>query len=480
MTPESSELLSKLLKTLEDRTFDSAIIADSITSLSGDTSLHEDTDGSGRSPTLKLLAPKLLDVTKDTSVTIDQHKSTLNLWEALFTNLTFNCIIEEIPLVFILDSINSGNSDLVLLAIKVVLKADPIDSIANTSIIKHLISLLGVEDTPVSVVNGIENFINIALLTGGDLIKRRFTSTEIISILLQMKRNESETIQARLYEVVFVLLTYTKQEEIPQDLYLITENQFNSLNDILLKSLIIQFYTRLLKLAHNSDHSKDWLLRKIRPQYQYILKLFFDPEYHGEEKFLLVPEAVKTIATLSYINDGELFNNLEEKHSILSTATDSFYGDGSVLLLSDINPTVLIPKYQTFISSLPLRASLIPIIKNLITTPETFSFLSLPTTSLRNLPMLELFDILSSVSAFEYSSQVLLQEWPSIMRNLLDENVSITEPEVRFLKRLILENLLQYNASVLGIWSTQIKRVHRELISGKRLEAQPVLGDSVS
>jgi hypothetical protein len=364
----------------------------------------------------------------------------VELLDALLRGVPFDAITELFPLQYLVTALQSSDPNIQSLGLKVVMRAKPVDIIANTEIIPLCVKLLCDPNTSMYVVSQIDKAMDVLLQ--GELIRRRILSAEVVEMLRTMK--DDVLLLLRLHDLVSKLLPLIRPGELPRDLYQLSEWK----DDPLWVVSVLQFYTKVLEAAEG------WITEDIRSSVMLIGKSYDRGE--GLGYFLTF------CSQLSYAA-YELFKELDCTYLHLSPKDTD--------LLSVVNPEYLLSMHLQTVKSLsPLSETNVDIYSNLVSSLGAFTLIQnqLKSTYLSRVSYLQFVNFIFVLTRYDHSTKFLLRELPSVMNRLLTPKNEIVETETFTTRKLCLEQLISQD-DFLGVWHQKVVSEWDKVTKGKRL-----------
>jgi hypothetical protein len=423
-----SEHLTCVLNGLQ---MDDEFVQSAIDTLTLDKTLHEPQ----LIATVAQIAVQLL--YKDLDI---DHPLIVELLDALLRGVPFDAITQLFPLQYLVTALQSSDPNIQSLSLKVLMRAKPVDIIANTEIIPLCVKLLCDPNTSMSVVSQIDKAMDVLLQ--GELIRRRVLSAQVVEMLRTMK--DDVLLLLRLHDLVSKLLPLIRPGELPRDLYQLSEWK----DDPLWVVSVLQFYTKVLETA------KGWTIEDIRPSVMLIGKSY-DRE-DGLGYFLTF------CSKLSYAS-FELFKELDSMYLHLSPKDTD--------LLSVVNPEYLLSMHLQIVKSLsPLSETNVDIYANLISSLGSFNLVQnqLKSTYLSRVSYLKFVNFVFVLTRYDHSTKFLLLELPSVMNRLLTPKNEIVETETFTTRKLCLEQLIS-QGDFLGVWHQKLFSEWDKVTKGNHL-----------
>ncbi|GME83659.1 unnamed protein product [Ambrosiozyma monospora] len=383
-----------------------------------DSTLYDQANPNKRDALAGSFFPKILQVIRSDYSTLEAKNSSISLLNAILLHFDFDQIITFFDVDQLIEAMTKGNEELKLLAIGVVLRAKPADLIANTPILLTLFQLLREPETTLRLVTNIANCV-VTLASDGELVRRRILSNEIVT---QMKKMRDDLkVDTRLFDLVVELLPVIP--DLPEELYLVSKNEFIKSDDILHDSVIVSFYSKLIdSISLMRDESiQEKLLQKLDEQVNYITKVYLDDTFKTELKLLFNIEPVIFLSKLSQLFHKK-FEQLNTRLNIVDHAIAKYQVDeSSWFLLSNVNPDFLKSKKE-FIQNLPLNEKYISIYANLISNKELFTEkLALDPKQALKLTVDSFLELMAPLTLKDYGVAKLVDSWPELLTRLLDD-----------------------------------------------------------
>ncbi|QPG73254.1 hypothetical protein FOA43_000562 [Brettanomyces nanus] len=421
---------------------------------------------------LNEFSPIILDIVRSDSTTRDAKNASIQMLDSILDHFTFDQILSKFNMNLLIEGLSTDKSELRILITQIISKARPADIVANTSIVVTLFRLLANEDSSIGLVNSIQQCILI-LAANGELVRRRILSDEVTNVLLQMKQNSK--VAPRLYDLIVELLPIIP--DIPERLYLVTFDQFENDDDLLLNSLIISFYSNILQSAMVDARMKP-IVDSISEQIDYITRVYIDKSFKTELRSFFNLEPVIFLCKLSQIAPQK-FASMDSKYHILDYAIDRYTGkddDTSIYLLANVEPRFLETK-DSFLQGFELKGKTTPIYNNLI-KDQLLLESKLPVTSsqIAQLEVSDFLEVIRALSSTDFGIYKLVNTWSSLIVKLLSIT-DITSPDVWQAKLSILDSLYQARSS-LGVWSPKIVDAFSLMKNGRALTSEASVMDT--
>ncbi|GMG21436.1 unnamed protein product [Ambrosiozyma monospora] len=428
-----------------------------------DSTLYDPTNPNKRDALVGSFFPKILQVIRSDYSTLEAKNSSISLLNAILLHFDFEQIVTFFDVEQLIEAMTKGNEELKLLAIGVVSRAKPADLIANTPILLTLFQLLRDPETSLRLVTSITNCV-VTLATDGELVRRRILSNEIVTQMKEMR--DDPKVDTRLFDLVVELLPVIP--DLPEELFLVSKNEFVKSDDLLHDSVIVSFYSKLIDSISlmRDESSQEKLLEKLDEQVNYITKIYLDDTFKPELKLLFSVEPVIFLSKLSQLFHRK-FQQLNTRFKILDHAIAKYQVDEcSWFLLSNINPDFLKSKTE-FIKNLPLNEKYVSVYANLISNKELFTEkLALDSNRAVKLTVDSFLGLMVPLTLKDYGVAKLVDSWPELLTRLLDDIKDVRGKEIWDLKIECLENLLKHYEQ-LGIWEDKVKSEYLFMKKGK-------------
>ncbi|CDK25971.1 unnamed protein product [Kuraishia capsulata CBS 1993] len=436
--------------------FDETLVLDAIQKLKTDRDLTVP-DGKPDDFVQEKIVEPLVQVLQ-IDIAIEIKQLIVQLLEAVFTFFTFDQVLVATSLSWLIDGLQSQFLELELLCLNIIVRASPADVLANTPIIKIILTRLSQEDSPLALVNAIEVVIQ-ELLPRGELIQRRVKSDEIVSILVQM--TQSDILRARLCDLLVILVPYTGPGELPPTLFVQPLASLEQKDDPLAIGLVLGFYSKILDYAEE----KPWLVESLWPAFDEIVASYLNGYIH-ENSMFLEGDASALVGKMSYLPG---FSLLDGKHNILKTAVKNVPSYWKLLSLT--NPLALLETQKEFVETLTLKAATVPIYENLLSNELSFTGCPISGRDILKLPAPLNYRVIHSVAEYPHGRHVLLTKWSQVMSFILDES-HIVETEIWQLKLDTIQLLLLYpTEEEKGIWNRRLLRLYSQMKGATDVQA---------
>ncbi|VEU21979.1 DEKNAAC102968 [Brettanomyces naardenensis] len=446
-----------------ERLFDQAELK-----LRGDSSLYQNED-----LIINEFAPLILDIVRSDRTTAGAKTLSIKLLDSILDHYSFDQILDKFSMNLLIEGLNTNKDELRIMATHVLLKARPADIVANTSIVVTLVSLLSNTDSSVGLVNAVEQCL-LQLAAGGELVRRRIKSDEVINVLRQIKADPK--VRPRIYDLIVNLLPIIP--DLPDDLYLISLEEFENEDDILLNSLVLSFYTKLLEVA-STDSRISFVLDKIDEQIDFITRVYIDLDFKKELKNFFNLEPVVFLSQLSRIATGK-FEKVDRTYKILNFAIDRYTtkdGDSSsVYLLAKVDPSFFESR-DAFTQGFNLESRTIPIFDNMVKDRTLLlEKLRVTSTQIAALEVTDFMEVVQSLTSTDFGIRKLVNDWPSLMTRLLGIT-NVANPEIWKYKINILESLYNARGSI-GVWSRRVREEYSLMKNGRPLTSEADVMDT--
>lgn len=396
---------------------------------------------------------------------LDAKHLLLDLLQNILQDFQFNDIINVYSEQFIIESLNMSDSVAQLICLKILtdhLHDDKLIDFLHTNNLIQVIIKQYLSSKNISTVNQLEflvfKLINLSILS------EDFFTPDLIDLYTQIRNGDDSTLIIRLLNYILLILPQLPQS-FPK-LYLVTQQDFDKFfDDPLFIVLLIDFYIKLIDTT---------IFLELTSSIDIILKNYHD--YNSEVYDLL--------SKLSYTNNIDFVKQLVSKHKIFEfdNLQDIFqYSPDTIRLLSNFNPNLLLQIspdiYNQILKDLPLLSNqkYFPIILNLIQSCEFFNLLKqsyFDSSTLCNLSLDQLFQILLQFSRFTHTKKYLFNELPIVITTKLF-NYNILNNDLYKTQIEILSNLLLPDSSLaqeLEFWRLDLQKHLLILKCGKTIK----------
>lgn len=347
-----------------------------------------------------------------------------------------------------------------------------LESPALQTIVKRV---LAAPELPTNIVSDTEESVRLfSAQPAFDVAPWRFLGSLQKSDLLQ-----NATILARYLSLVELLAL--NSQKVPHDFIalladfdmhaILTEDP--STADPFVSSLLIAFYSSIvLKVP----------LAVISKPIDQIVQTFVVRRQLHQYDFIVDPALNALFATLSHAS-GETQEYVKAQTGKSRALTEfDFSSADDVRFFCKLDLAVVHNKQQFFDGnfggwslqrvSYPQFCCLLHLVDNL----ELFAILAasgkVSDETLAKLPQNLIYEFLEKVSQYDYSSVVLLRDYPYILlTHLMASDPSIVNPEIWQAKQQTLQNLLLYRKVDLGVWHQGFSDCYREMLHGRQTKA---------
>lgn len=391
------------------------------------------------------------------------YESLLNLVDKIVTKCPYEYILEVFSEEDLVLSLKSNIKNLVKSACKVIAKSCPKNLFVPSQILNLLLDLYFTESTDIAEINEIENvFKNLSV----DVLVRREMFKNNIQVLKTYKKGDNTLLFSRLLNLLIILFEHINQNEFEKDLFVISNVDIKNFlkADILFFINIIEYYTTILHICTSDIDKFGWGLK-----YFLHASTMFSNIYKDKKEFYDVEHFAKTylfklFKLISYA-DMELFKKLDDEFLHISMKNEDI-----IDFLTFMNPKYLITYHtQMLDSNLILKQSFLSVVKNLLTTEESFNYIKAKITSdsICSMQYYEQMILIEKMTCYQYSSDYLLRDLPKVMSNLLYNKNSIIETSTATLRRRAFENLLFSSPQSLDVWSSALKNEYFNILNGR-------------
>lgn len=433
--------------------------------LRADASLYEEDEG----VIINEFTPLIIDIVKSDNTTGATKNKVIALLDPILDHYSFDQILDKFTMQVLIEALHTDKDELRMLVCHVLARADPSDIVANTSIILTLARILADSDSSVGLVNAAESSL-LALAAGGELVRRRIQSSEIMATLESMK-NDPE-VAPRLFDLLAGLLAIIPT--LPEDLYKVSLKEFEATDDVLLNSLQLSFYVNLLQHVRMDDRLR-FIIPKLGDQIDYITRVYLEDKFKPDLKSFFNFESVIFLSQLTYAAPDS-FAREDAKFHILDYAIDHAADhDESTYLLSNIDPKFLESKTE-FLDKFQLNADTSSIYRNMVRNDTLVDKLSTTSGQISALDTFTFLEVLEALSSTSTGTEKLASEWSPLLTKLLGIS-DIANQEIWEKKLSVLDNLNNHKDHS-GIWAPKVAAAYSRMRNGKTIQPEATVMDA--
>ncbi|CCH61670.1 hypothetical protein TBLA_0F01270 [Henningerozyma blattae CBS 6284] len=318
----------------------------------------------------------------------------------------------------------------------------------------HVLQLYFNVSTQISIVSQIEIFFS-----NNPIFKSYLLTQTESHICLQSARSSNDPIifarALTLLQSLFTSFNTTNSFNLDKKIFFFSSNDLFKLlqSDILCFINLTNYHTSLLdSILTSTSH---WSLPDFQPIFNAYGSIYKDIDTYPDIQSFAKTHIFKLFAKISYLNDSSIYHALDTSYLKISPICPDI-----VDFLSFTNPNYLFIHHNSLCTRFSIfKPSNIPILRNLITLPQTFQLITPNINSLLQLPYLEQMVLLQKMSQYHHCIVFLINNCPSIISNLLNTNKSnIIESETVELRNEVLENFLHFDKSILDVWFEPLKK----------------------
>lgn len=398
---------------------------------------------------------------KNDSTSGIDYEMLLEFLNNLIKLVHFEDILKTFSLEDIEMALKSDIPPLVQSACLIVALSYPKGIFASTIIFDILLDIYFKEDTQIEIINAIDKIWESLLsdqLVRDNILKNNYLLLDII------KKQLDSIPMSRLLNLLNGLLSHFKtKSDFNAELFIVSLNDMWKIidKDILLFLHVVKYYTEWFSFINSIEitiepRDKLWLLSYLKPIILWMGEIFDKREENPEIMAFAQFPLFKFFQNVSMLHDLTIFQQLDKDYIHISMENE--YLDD---YLSFVNPEYLFGNYKSIIEDyIIVSPSRLPIIRNLISNPETFNLIKneLNSDAILSMPYPEQMVLLQKISQYDYAVKYLVYYLPKVMTNLIDNGDNhIKEPETIQLRTEIIDKLMGFSQEDLNIWYLSLK-----------------------
>lgn len=385
----------------------------------------------------------------------------LELLNHLLPLIKFEDILQNYSINDLQRALKSNMIPLQQSACKIIANSYPKGLFTTSILFDILLDIYFGVKTDILVINDIEKiWYN---LCSDELVQKTLVINNfpLLKMIKDMGNPISLTRLLKLLEILFEL-SASLQQVFSTDLFTFPLDQLSNFasTDIVLFIHIVKYLTTLTDIA-DSNSSRRWITSFLKDMILNIGELYKRCEDIIDIKVFAIRYIFVLFQKISYLDSEEDLFHIIDTQYLNITLGNEFLID----YLSFINPEYLFHYHKKILEEVVnLKASNLPVIRNLISNEKTFHLIKeqLNGNNILTLPYMEQMVLLQKMSQYKHSMNYLLHNLPKIMSNLIENpDATILEPETIELRKQTLHNLLQFQSEELNVWYPSILKEYK-------------------